>query len=255
MKKFILVPLLISVMSLTSCSFVQLFEVNSLNLDNSEEYLQFENDSLKIIYDFFSEGGSMSFLIINKMKVPIYIDWRKSAFILNNDKNNYWAEVTTSKTKGRNINISMTDFSDKTWGLSDIGLSTYTTISETPERITFIPPVTALPKNKFKIFSQPTYSFERNSTFQMKKVNNINVEFEKYTLDESPVTFRNFLTFSTTEQFESEFYIDDGFFIQYVRQFRSKLLNRMTSPKSFYIYNKSNSSKNNHRPFDPIYDQ
>jgi hypothetical protein len=81
MKKASLISL-IFLISLSSCSFIQLFEVSSQNLNNSGQYFEFENDSVRIIYDFYSKGGTMSFLIINKMKVPLYIDWRKSSFIL-----------------------------------------------------------------------------------------------------------------------------------------------------------------------------
>jgi hypothetical protein len=257
MRNKFLILLLTSIISLSGCSFVQLFEVTSNNLNNSGKYFEFENDSIRIIYDFNSNGGTFAFLIINKMKVPIYIDWRKSSFILNDAKNNYWTDITTSTTQGRNINISNNSLPNDIWSLSDIGLSKYTTISQTPERITFIPPSTAIPNDKFKIYRSSTYSFAKNQTFQKQTIDNnksMKVEVESYVLDESPVRFRNFLTFSTTEKFDKEFYLDNSFYVNRVKQFKSNLLMKMISPKSFYIFNKSDSEKNKNGAYDPLYD-
>lgn len=256
MKNKFLIFLLASILTLSSCSFVQLFEVSSNNIDNPGKYFEFENDSIRVIYDFNSNGGTFAFLIINKLNVPIYVDWRKSSFILNDAKYNYWTDITTSTTKGRNINISNNSLPNDMWSLSDIGLSKYTTISQTPERITFIPPSTAIPNEKFIIYPSSTYSFVGNHTFHKETIDNNEgkkVEVESYSLDESPVRFRNFLTFSTTEDFKAEFYLDNSFYVNKVKQFKSKLLIEMMSPKSFYIYNKSVSAKDRNRAYDPLY--
>ena len=64
-KKSFILSIVIFSMILQSCSFIQLFEVNSSNTKDSEGYFQTENDTLRIIYNFNSEGGTMSFLILN----------------------------------------------------------------------------------------------------------------------------------------------------------------------------------------------
>ena len=51
------------------------------------------------------------------------------------------------------------------------------------------------------------------------------VVHSNYTSDETPLSFRNFLTFSTSENFTNEFYADNGFYISWItimsyRQFR-----------------------------------
>lgn len=38
----------------------------------------YENEHLKVIYNFWEEGGRMRFLLYNKTDQPIYIDWSKS---------------------------------------------------------------------------------------------------------------------------------------------------------------------------------
>ena len=72
-KKTFLFSIVIFSMTMQSCSFVQLFEVNSSNTKYSEGYFQTENDTLRIIYNFNSEGGTMSFLILNNTVIRLII--------------------------------------------------------------------------------------------------------------------------------------------------------------------------------------
>lgn len=166
-KRIILFSFVILCVTLQSCSFVQLFEVNSQNLKDTDEYFQTENDTLRIIYNFNSENGTMSFLILNKLSVPLYIDWRKSSFIQNNFKNNYWEDIIETKTIGSNLEFTKPqNLNTKLWNLSNIGLSAFASIVTKPERITFIPPSTLIPQNKFTLYSKSYYSFRGKPEFK-----------------------------------------------------------------------------------------
>jgi hypothetical protein len=57
---------------------------------NNDRSFKFENDSIEINYSFWADKGIMSFSLTNRLPIPIYIDWKKSNFISNNDKFNYW---------------------------------------------------------------------------------------------------------------------------------------------------------------------
>jgi hypothetical protein len=48
----------------------------------------------------------------------------------------------------------------------------------------------------------------------------ISVVYKDYTSTNTLLSFRNFLTISTTEKFESESYIDNGFFVSRITQMK-----------------------------------
>jgi len=256
-KKTFLFLIVMFSMILQSCSFVQLFEVNSSNTKDSEGYFQTENDTLRIIYNFNSEGGTMSFLILNKLNVPLYLDWRKSSFIQNNSKNNYWEDIIETKTIGSNLGFSKSqNLNTNLWNLNSIGLSAFASIVTKPERITFIPPSTLIPQDKFTLYPKSYYSFRgkpeiKEQIFNSKKV--CKIQLENYNTQNSPLIFRNFLTFSTTENFTSEFYIDNSFYVDCVKKFKGKFLGKFQSPTSFYIKGKSSFYQEEPDYSDPLY--
>ena len=125
-----------------------------------------------------------------------------------------------------------------------------------PERITFIPPSTLIPQDKFKLYPKSYYSFRgkpkiKEQIFDSKKV--CKIKLENYNTQNSPLIFRNFLTFSTTEKFTSEFYIDNSFYVDCVKNFKSKFLGKFQSPTSFYIKGKSSFHQGEPDYSDPLY--
>jgi len=237
-----------------SCSSVRLFEVDSLDLSSSGDYFQFDNDTVQIVYNFHSDGGTMSFLILNKLDIPIYVDWRKSSFILNNLKLNYWEDIVETKTIGSNINLSKTPaLNSKFWNLSNIGLAAYSSIVTKPERITFAPPSTLIQQSKFVLYSKSFYQFERDPLIKEIEVDQktiCRVNYENYNQLESPIIFRNFLTFSTSEDFKTEFYVDNSFYVDCIKSFKLKFIKLFANPKNFYITTKKKKIDLS----DPLYD-
>ena len=70
-KSIFLFSIVMFSMTLHSCSFVHLFEVKSSNTKDSEGYFQIENDTLRIIYNFNSEGGGYVFSYIKQIKYSL----------------------------------------------------------------------------------------------------------------------------------------------------------------------------------------
>ena len=96
MKKFC--PLLfVIVLLLSSCSpvmYTQLFEVKANTpVKDVGNTLTFENDTLKIVYSFWACTRLYVWRdVTNKLSIPLYIDWKKSSYIGNDYKYNYWDE-------------------------------------------------------------------------------------------------------------------------------------------------------------------
>lgn len=244
-------------MTIYSCSFVQIFELSSKNTKDKDEYFQMENDTLKVIYNFNSESGTMSFIILNKLNVPLYVDWRKSSFINNDFKNNYWDDIIETNTIGKNIRFPTSqNLNTDLWNLSSIGLSAFASTSTKPERITFIPPSTLIPQNKFILYSKSYFPFRAKPEVKEQNVNKgkvCKIEFENYNEKNSPFFFRNFLTFSTSENFKSEFYLDNSFYVSSIKRVKSEFLDNFQSPKTFFIKNKSNPKQYEKDLSDPLY--
>ena len=100
-----IIPFILVLFAFSSCTrYSNLYDVKPVNNDikNNSSY-EYENDTVKITYSFWGDKGNMSFTILNKLKVPIYIDWKKSFLIKNNQYNSYWLDeaITTGNTSGK----------------------------------------------------------------------------------------------------------------------------------------------------------
>ncbi|MFT4525232.1 MAG: hypothetical protein ACI85F_001385 [Bacteroidia bacterium] len=85
---------------LSSCSRVfQVYELKSDDVSMNDSLYMYEDDTVKIIYDFWAERGIMRFAVKNKLEKPIYINWDKSKFIKNGKLSPYWTDETRIETK------------------------------------------------------------------------------------------------------------------------------------------------------------
>jgi hypothetical protein len=67
-----------------ACNRYQYSTISSSQLDKNDiNELVFENDSLKLVYNFMGPDLGPNIFIENKLMEPVYIDWRESALIVN----------------------------------------------------------------------------------------------------------------------------------------------------------------------------
>ena len=75
---------------LFACNRYQYSSVSSSQLDRNEiNELVFENDSLKVVYNFMGSDLGPEIFIENKLEEPVFIDWRESALVVNGHTNSY----------------------------------------------------------------------------------------------------------------------------------------------------------------------
>ncbi len=200
-------------------SYVQVFNTTSTIESNEDGFYTHENDSVRITYSFWKEKGLMTFSIFNKQDIPLYIDWKKSSYIDNSVKLNYW--VDEEKSKGLSSYGSY--FYDGPLMKPGFAVSNTAgaSISSTVkvERITFIPPSSNYYRSQFYILPISFFKLDTKTDFSEisrndKPKKKTKVYKATFTKENSPLVFRNFLTFSYSEGFESEFYIDDEFYIE-----------------------------------------
>lgn len=222
-------------------SYVQLVNTSSSLPVNTEGLYMFENDSLILTYGFWGEHGVLSFSIFNKLSVPLYVDWKKSSLINNTTKLNYWSDEQSAVHR---TNI---------YQYSGIRSESTVSIYHSPERITFIPPNSKYSRASFYIWPGNIYSekFSKKESVPLYEKSRIMTDLyiKSFSKSDSPITFRNFLTFSFNESFDSEFYVDNEFFVSEIiemerRHFeetsvdnhnRQIVIYKFMNPRSFYL--------------------
>ena len=202
----------------------QLVTLSSTNLNTTakREFIQ-ENDTLRLTYQFFSERGVVQFTIENKLNKPLYIDWKRSAFIVGKNKVDYWRDEAEVNLEGRANTLSIIPVWNRTW--LRIG-----GVIRKANPIDYIPPGTAIECDQFAV--APANALQLPGQFVLKKVESaipdrkkpVEVQEYQYTVDTSPVAFRNYLTFSTDKNFATEFVLDNKFWASSVQVMPHKQL-------------------------------
>ena len=206
------------IFSLIACSILtysctpiyQVYEVKANPpIENQKDTYIFENDTVRIMYSFWAPHGKLSFSIYNKLSTPIYVDWKKSSCVYNNQKLDYWKDVAVSRESASSQSES---YFGKLYGLY---YNTGTTIR--PEQITFIAPKSIIQKDQYLLFPAKGTNLTNGSVRDEPRKDNerkkIQVKYTEYTENTSPLVFRNFLTLSTSDKFEKEMYLDNGFYL------------------------------------------
>lgn len=232
---------IICLLFLGGCSikYSQLYETKStFNKDGNTE---FENDTVKISYYFWEEGGVLAFSIYNKLDVPIYVDWKKSSYIRNEDKYDYWIDEQNSES---NSLYAAVRYKGVLTGWGTVGASSTSSKTVKPERITFIAPHSKYKKYTFSLYNPKGTLIDTSVSLELvpSKVNpkkQVGIYSRSYNYSNAHTTFRNFLTISTSEKFDKEVYIDNTFYISKITEMpldEMKGLYTGTTNDGYYIY-------------------
>lgn len=170
----------------------------STNTKRVDHHYVYENDTLRITYDLWEDNGQMSFSVYNKLKVPLFVDWKNSSFISNDVSYKYWQDVenSTSVSSG----TSYYGLQTLTGVPVSVHKGTQNTTVQRPERITSIPPQSEIKQVKFSILAKEHYHAPTDTTTIFNSIN-------------SPIKFRNYLVLSTSENLSNLFYTDNQFYV------------------------------------------
>lgn len=226
MRHFILPALFL--LSLSSCSTYQYITLDSPQLPkNDKNQLTFENDTLRLTYNFTGKGGPLNVKIYNKTDQPLYVNWKKSALIRDERStslyNNYImvsgaasaASYRIGKYAASRTNIAAT-----------VAL---------PEGMDFIPPSSAISKDLLNLERTGILSAEVPDTLQEKKIRETDgmqlAAYKQlhYAEDQSPFHFKSYITFSIGNNNPQEFTETTSFYVGEVCQTHS-------APELFPLY-------------------
>ncbi|MFN8335337.1 MAG: hypothetical protein U0U09_09425 [Cyclobacteriaceae bacterium] len=231
MKTLLLLALLIVVC--TGCSTYQYATISSpIKKENQHEFIV-ENDTVKITYDFSGEQGPVKISLYNKLSTPLYVDWSKSALIIGDMRKSYSdknlslaAEMNGTETRWMNYASQSATINGKlTSGEVSGFIPPKSQAQETP--LTLSP----------KLFQLPTAANEKNR----KMEDGIIVEFQSYSPDETPFTFRSYLTLSANSDLSSPIHLDHAFWVSEVIQTTNGPKKFSVKPDRFYLKKTSNA--------------
>ena len=144
--------------------YVQIYETEGVNIKKSTDYYSYENDTLRIDYVFWADGGVMAFRVINKTDRILYIDWFKSAYISNIGRSQYWSEKNKQEISREGISRRNTIVFPAVQGYTGSVIADRVT----PEKISFIPPKSFIEKNACYLTQE--YFTKWDSGYAQKKV-------------------------------------------------------------------------------------
>lgn len=134
MKKLIFLLCITTVFTSCSSYYYSQLSASKGNVKNEQGCFVTENDSVRIVYSFHGENAPVNVSVFNKTGQPLYIDWQRSALIVNGLAVSYQGEKM--KVQG-NINASTYDY------IYLSGSETYAKfngVANLPKTMSFIPP-------------------------------------------------------------------------------------------------------------------
>lgn len=187
----------------TSCSSTYFFTTlntaspNTQKVDNGD--LVFENDSLWIAYSFYGENAPIDITIYNKLNIPLYVDWSRSALIIDDQAISYAGDVASSFYEIR-------DYAPYESEVRGQVVKT--------KKTSFIPPYTKV-SNQSLSLNLGIKSLEKQSfkTAQMgnKDNNRKYIKRADFSIDDSPLKFTSYITIYAQPEnpisYEQDFYI------------------------------------------------
>lgn len=224
MRYFIL--LLTTAFLLASCSTYQYVTLNAQNMTKNEhKELVWENDTMKVTYNFNGNCGPMNMSIYNKTDKPLYVSWKKSALIRNANSVSLF-----------NANVQVAGVGSTVSAPSRrVSASSFIASFDLPDGSDFIPPGSFVNKGLLTVLNRNAVDADSVHNVKEEKVTgptNVIATYRRLQFDEheSPVHFITYLTFALGNNATSEFTVQHSFYV-------TEVLLSKKQPAFFALYN------------------
>ena len=254
MKKntlFKLVCVIITSLFSVSCtqSFYQIYTMDSKDLKMQDNSLLFENADCQVSYNFWSDGGYVSFAFKNKTDRDIFINMNESFLVVNGNAHNYFEAKTytygsafaTSIGYGESLGVSLSGktgvWSNKHYTASAGVAASITSKSAIMNTVSIKEQeVVCIPANSFKTFSK----FCLSPAIYQKCVKKVDypskkVSLAKFDSDNSPIMMNNRLTYGFKSD-NMDKHIDNVFWLGEIENYSEKSAVERKSEKGCYDY-------------------
>ena len=238
-RKGMLFLAIASVISFSSCSKYQYVALTSSAYQTDTYEIVEENDTVKVSYTFTGANCPINIKVYNKTLSPIYVDWSKSAVIINGQRYSYWVDQSTINANIEGTEIRWTE------DISSQNASIQGTIHKN-EKVSFIPPESFVISKPINI---RTSSISLDETDKKEKkiqissrVGEANAYKYTFTKDDSPVSFRSYITYSTNSNLSNPKHFDTSFWANEVLATQLKPDAITLRPNQFYLSAVKNNS-------------
>jgi hypothetical protein len=228
MKTYI--PLSVALLLCISCSRYQYATINGSSGISMNDKLEFvaENDSLRLVYNFNGVNAPINITIQNKLQKPVYIDWQRSALIVNDKAISY--VPSEMKIEG--------GFSGSSYNYGNRGSSFSSTsghihaMASLPVTVDFIPPQSYLTKTPMgvtnRLIENVPDSAYRRVNFTITDGYAVPVKAATFTETSSPLRFRSYLTLMVGDSAAKPVTCEHTFYI-------SQLIATSQPPQSIWL--------------------
>lgn len=179
---------------LFSCTTYQVMTVSSREAAQQNTAAEFviDNDSLELCYNFNGHNGPIKVKIRNKLNKPIYVDWQRSALIINGMAISYANQKVPISGALSSTSLNWTPDVSSSYGRFH-GTATI------PPDIEFIPPQTFVTKELIGITNKGILNLPE-SAFSKKKVPAMGsmfatIKLASFSPASTPLSFSSYLTF------------------------------------------------------------
>jgi hypothetical protein len=204
-----------ALVALTSCSKSQFVSVRSNAKEAGNGNYFFENDSVKITYNFKGENGPVKISVFNKLSHPLYLDWTKSAVIVNQQSLPMWKDESRVST--------VTNATEIDWGyVTTTSGSTDGSITR-PAAVAFIPPQSEISDSRVLLKRSLFAESEKSKSKKSRKriflsTGPATANLYEFKREDSPLTFRTYLTLSMDQNISSSVHIENEFWVGEILQ-------------------------------------
>jgi len=217
-RMFFMLALVAVLMSSCITTFYQVYKtVPSNKMEVKNNLLVYEDNSCKVSYNFWDNGGSMGFDFYNKTDQNIYLNLEQSFFVINGMANDYYKNrvftksISASASKAAGLNISgwtQNSYVSAT-NVAGIMATSAFSVAYNEEKIVIIPPKTAKNITEYSI---NTTLYRDCDLLKYPTVSQ--VKTKTFTKDNSPYVFSNMLAYTLGEnselvRIENQFYISE----------------------------------------------
>ena len=195
MRKSLVFFFLLIVFSSCSKQFIQVFDTSTTNTIFKDQYYIYETDTIKITYSFWASKGVMSFAVFNKLDKPIYIDWKNSSFITNDNKLNYWIEETQTNIVSYYGGYFYNGAILKPGVTIQQGIQMASSTTIKLEKVTFIPPKSNYYRSQFYLLPGQHCKLKKDSQSEIVSRNDnpdskTKIYSDNFTIHNSPLRFQ-----------------------------------------------------------------
>lgn len=184
----------------------------------------YKGDSIDIIYSFWADGGVMAFMVLNKSKTPLYIDWTKSAYVDQKNTLNYYPVYRN----GNNISAAADIYkTPEDWYklFTPYILSGYVGAENgnIEEPVTLLPPKSYLFRGCYKILPDTKFSVKKLSPQNIPFISGMRESFPGWVMQgdsiNAALAFSNSVIYATDKDFFNAKHIDNRFYVWQVLTF------------------------------------